>query len=144
MHEGGAIGALQGLEVWKPVTVERGDFPIQDDVVDRKPGDRVHQGRKAEVEIVAPLGVEADLAIAFVNLAAPAVELHLMKPLRALRRLSPLGWKARFYEGKATQHTTYLCIEFCRAREPEPPKRKAKKQQVRREQCSSCWRLGQV
>ena len=40
-----AISSLQGLEVRKTVTVERGDSPIQDHVVDRNPGDRVHPRR---------------------------------------------------------------------------------------------------
>ena len=99
--------------------IQRSDFSIEDDVADGQPGYRANQIWEAKAKIIPAFRIETDDAIASVELAAPAIELDLMKPGEPVRRLVPLGWDAGFDEGEATQHATYVYKVFEAARAPQ-------------------------
>ena len=85
-----------------------GRFFIQNDVAEGKPGYRAHEIREAKGKIIAALRIETDGAIAFVQLAAPTIELDLMQPAKADRRTDFQGWNAGFDEGEATQESSII------------------------------------
>jgi hypothetical protein len=114
-----AIAALKRLEIGKALMIQRSDFSIEDDIAGGQPGYRAHQIWEAKAKIIPALRIETDDAIAFVELSAPAIELDLVKPAKAGRRLVSLGRETGFDEGEATQHTTYVpdVFEVARGRQ---------------------------
>jgi hypothetical protein len=102
-----AIRPLKRLEVRKALVIDGGDLSIKDDVAEGQACYSADQIREAKAKIVAALRIETDRAMAFVHLAAPAIELDLMKPARTVRRFVSPGWNAGLDEGEAAQHAAY-------------------------------------
>ena len=95
-----AMRPLKRLEVRKALVIEGGDLSIKDDVADGQAGYRANQFWEAKAKIVSTLRIEADGAIASVELASPAIELDLMKPARAVRRFVRLDGAQGLMNGK--------------------------------------------
>ncbi len=100
-----ALVARQPVEVDAP-GAGLDELAVQHERLRRQLGNTGRDGREAPGHVVAVPAVKGDLGPNFDSLATPAVELGLMQPLLACRRLADFAGNAGIDEWKGRGHGT--------------------------------------
>jgi hypothetical protein len=98
--------APSGHEIWLAIAVADDDFSIDDRRVGGKRDQAVADGWKTSGVVVASSRENGNLVPGLVQLSTKTVELNLVKPLIALRRLALQDRKRKFDEGITFEHKT--------------------------------------
>ena len=77
---------MKQSEIWKPVVIEGGKLPIENDQIRRELRNASRDHLKSVRDVYSAAGVQDRLCAALVELNAVAVEFYFMYPARAYGR----------------------------------------------------------